>query len=62
MCNARLCTSKVYQQILNLTCLRMRGGGVMGMMEKISVHPKLGKNPLQRPRTLPITPETLLRC
>ena len=37
-------------------------GGVMGMMEKISVHPKLGKNPLQRPRTLPITPETLLLC
>ena len=61
MCNARLCTSKVYQQILNLTCLRMikKRGGVMGMMEKISVHPKLGKNPLQRPRTLPITPETL---
>ena len=38
------------------------GGGHGYDGKKISVHPKLGKNPLQRPRTLPITPETLLLC
>ena len=61
MCNARLCTSKVYQQILNLTCLRMMGEG-HGYDGKNFSSSKIGQNPLQRPRTLPITPETLLRC